>query len=355
MAFGFLIVTIFTSIQAQAALKICNESGTPRDVAIGYKDDGKWVSEGWWKLKERACKTVIKSELSKTYYYYRAKHKGGDFAGDGYKFCTSDEPFTIIGDDHCKSRGYYREDFKELKLAKGTTGFTLTLDTSISDNNEDAKNRTPAKISRETPKQQSVPAVNYDKPIGTHGEPYSITGIFKGCRRVDGLLSCEVVADGWRYVAYEDGRNNPATLKKLDVTAANQRLRIAGDMISQGDVSADVTIREFEVLAGNSTLLAELIGLWESRDDATYTVRFTDEARKYAYLDGNLATNEAVEFTRTCDDPSVGVKEITMLQAVNEIDRTASLCYEIVEVSEKSLTLMYLPRGNMLVFKKIGN
>ena len=71
-----------------------------------------------------------------------------------------------------------------------------------------------------------------------------------GCERIDGILYCEVRADGWRYVAYEDDRNNPAVLDKLASLGRNLTLSISGDLISYGDVSADVTIREIHLADG---------------------------------------------------------------------------------------------------------
>ena len=83
-------------------------------------------------------------------------------------------------------------------------------------------------------------------------------------------------------------------------------------------------------------------------------MRITPDARKIDYSEGSLVSDDAVEITDRCDDPSVGAAQGMLLQAVDAKDRSASLCYEVVELNDQSLTRMYLPRGNMLEFRKIG-
>ncbi len=122
-----LTVTIAISNQAHAKLEVCNETDLRRDVAIGYKKDGEWTSEGWWILEIGECKPVINEELKSTFYYYRAVNKGKEFDPGKYSCCTQTEVFTIVGDENCESRGFDKSFFRELKLAKGTLGFRLTL------------------------------------------------------------------------------------------------------------------------------------------------------------------------------------------------------------------------------------
>ncbi|WP_162651199.1 DUF1036 domain-containing protein [Lentilitoribacter sp. Alg239-R112] len=241
---------LFNVDSAQAKLKICNETNETRDVAIGYKTGEGWVSEGWWGIIKGDCTTVIKDDLTSRFYYYRAKHRGGDFDGERYNFCTDSKAFTIIGDKDCKKRGYKVEDFRQLKLAKGTTGFTLTLDntTIYSASKEVAKNTEPGTTPEPEVKTSPEPAaqnVGPGAPSGTHGEPYSIRAVLKGCDRVDGLLWCTFMADGWSYVVKDDGKSHSHILQEIDALPLNGTYDLSGDMIFYSGKSADITIREY--------------------------------------------------------------------------------------------------------------
>ncbi len=90
---------------AQAALEVCNQTETPRSVAIAYKDGDDWRSEGWWNIDVNECKDVVKGELKQRYYYYRATHKGQEVKAGDYNFCSTSKVFDIIGDEDCASRG----------------------------------------------------------------------------------------------------------------------------------------------------------------------------------------------------------------------------------------------------------
>ena len=55
--FGALAAII--PVMASAELKFCNKTGKEQVVAIGYKEDGIWVSEGWWRIPIGECKIAI--------------------------------------------------------------------------------------------------------------------------------------------------------------------------------------------------------------------------------------------------------------------------------------------------------
>jgi uncharacterized membrane protein len=112
-----LILGLALPTSAKAELKFCNKTSKKVDVAVGYKSNDKWVSEGWWGLDPGICKSPIKASLQKRYYYYYAESDDLTWQGD-YIFCTSDKEFTIEGADECKSRGYTPEGFKEIDVGE---------------------------------------------------------------------------------------------------------------------------------------------------------------------------------------------------------------------------------------------
>jgi uncharacterized membrane protein len=100
---------------AQADLKLCNTTSSRVGVAIGYKDDQGWVSEGWWNVASQTCEVLLKGSLVARYYYIHALDydRGGEWGGKA-TMCTDDKSFTIRGVDDCQGRNYKRSGFFEV-------------------------------------------------------------------------------------------------------------------------------------------------------------------------------------------------------------------------------------------------
>jgi len=96
-------------------LKLCNNSESRVGVALGYKDQQGWASEGWWNIGPKACETLLKGPLIARYYYIFAVDydKGGSWGGKAI-MCTRDKLFTIRGLKNCESRGYQKTGFFEV-------------------------------------------------------------------------------------------------------------------------------------------------------------------------------------------------------------------------------------------------
>ncbi len=119
----------FTSTAAEAKYDYCNNTSYVLRAAIAYKDEGEWVSRGWWTLLPGKCRTVLPQELkAKAYYTYAETvpgHRGGIkyFAGH-HRFCTKDGYFTIHGRDDCTTQGYSAGSFVEVQVGKAKSWTT---------------------------------------------------------------------------------------------------------------------------------------------------------------------------------------------------------------------------------------
>lgn len=104
-----------TAKPAHADLRLCNMTGSRVGVAIGYRDQEGWVTEGWWNLEARACETIFAGALTARYYYVYAVDydRGGEWGGRSY-MCTREREFTIRGIEDCLVRGYDRNGFFEV-------------------------------------------------------------------------------------------------------------------------------------------------------------------------------------------------------------------------------------------------
>ena len=145
MLVGFVLAALTVSAApAWADLRVCNQSSNQVSVALGYRADKGWQSEGWWVAPASKCAVVYQGDLhSRFFYLYVADDISGG-AWDGSVFmCTRDESFTIFGVEDCLARGYERTGFFEVDT-QNRTDWTLQLtdpannDTAPADNGDAA-------------------------------------------------------------------------------------------------------------------------------------------------------------------------------------------------------------------------
>lgn len=99
----------------EGRLRVCNETANTVSVALGYKAERGWQSEGWWVADPGSCRTLYNGRLDARYYYLYAADDVGGGAWEGKFFlCTRDETFTIFGVEDCLARGYERTGFFEI-------------------------------------------------------------------------------------------------------------------------------------------------------------------------------------------------------------------------------------------------
>lgn len=98
-----------------AGLRLCNRTSSRVGVAIGYKQDRDWITEGWWNISPGACETLVAGALvSRFYYIYALDYDLGGVWGGKATMCTRDKMFTIRGIQDCVARGYETAGFFEV-------------------------------------------------------------------------------------------------------------------------------------------------------------------------------------------------------------------------------------------------
>ena len=109
------ITVMLISDRALADFRLCNNTSGRVGVAVGYKENEGWSTEGWWNLAARSCETVLRGSLVARFYYIYAidYDRGGEWSGQAF-MCTRDKEFTIRGTDDCLARGYDRTGFFEV-------------------------------------------------------------------------------------------------------------------------------------------------------------------------------------------------------------------------------------------------
>jgi uncharacterized membrane protein len=116
-ACGALMTAAFalTAEPARADFRLCNNTGNRVGIAVGYKENEGWTTEGWWNISARSCETVLRGSLVARFYYIYAVDydRGGEWSGKAF-MCTRDKEFTIRGIEDCLARGYDRTGFFEV-------------------------------------------------------------------------------------------------------------------------------------------------------------------------------------------------------------------------------------------------
>ncbi|MAY29621.1 MAG: DUF1036 domain-containing protein [Aurantimonas sp.] len=115
MAAGlFLVSAPLTADAARADFRVCNGTQSLVGVAIGYRAEAGWTTEGWWRIPATTCKAIIEGPLSSRYYYVYAEDSDGQGRWAGpVNLCIAENEFKIAGVKDCFKRGYQKMGFRE--------------------------------------------------------------------------------------------------------------------------------------------------------------------------------------------------------------------------------------------------
>jgi uncharacterized membrane protein len=110
------------AVPAAADFRLCNNTNSRIGIALGYKDNDGWATEGWWNLPARNCDTLLRGSLAARFYYIYAVDydHGGEWSGQAF-MCTREKEFTIRGTGDCLARGFDRTGFFEVDTGEQQT------------------------------------------------------------------------------------------------------------------------------------------------------------------------------------------------------------------------------------------
>ncbi|MEX0628422.1 MAG: DUF1036 domain-containing protein [Cucumibacter sp.] len=122
-----LAVPCLMTVPAAADMRVCNATQRTVSIALGFRSERGWESEGWWVANPDECAVVYDGPLDARFYYLFAADDVNGGAWDGRVFmCTRDDSFTIFGVEDCLARGYERTGFFEVDT-ENRTDWTLQL------------------------------------------------------------------------------------------------------------------------------------------------------------------------------------------------------------------------------------
>lgn len=323
---SFLTLLLSTPTLALAGLEICNDSTATQSVALGYKKDADWVSEGWYIFEPGQCLTVLTGDLKNRYYYVTATADGWTFDHEDIAFCVSPQAFDITGDTDCQARGYVTNLFRKIDTGKTAKDFRYNIGPYT-------RPETPAAA-----------------PPGTYGEPYSNAGTFQECAIGDGGSYCSFYADGFLIYVYDQPETPAHLMDFMRSLAPGAPISVEGDMTAIYDSSAELIARSVTSRPWTEadSLLDAMQGDWQSLDDPAETLEITGAERVTRY-NGDYITAEAISIQDWCEDFPTGARYL----ALREIETGETACYGIEMPEGDRIELIYVPRGNLLRYRRV--
>ncbi len=329
---------MLTAAPAWAGLEICNATDARHSVAIGYKGDEGWTSEGWWNIDPGDCVRPLKDDLRYQYYCFRATSGGHEFQDENYVFCTQKTAFTIVGDEDCADRGYTRSKFRRIDTGEGSLDYSFTFDASVS--LAAAPKAEPERAPAPDPAPAAAPEGD---PPGTWGEPYfSSTAVFQGCIHETEAPFCTFHADGYKMFVNMDGRTRERVFALFERIAPGTPIEVDGDLAGIYDRTADVVLRSALPREWNrwDGILDRLQGTWYSVSDPNSQFNIIGSELENIY-DGAYGGVEYLNLSSFCDGYEGGEYFVRTDEESGD-----QLCYSIEELEDFRMLLMYVPRAN---------
>ena len=144
-----------------------------------------------------------------------------------------------------------------------------------------------------------------------------------------------------------DRRTPKSVYNQLAGATVGQMATIVGDMVGQGDITADIVARKVALgpkPSATVTMHTRLRGLWESVTDSSETVRFV-EGRYFSYYDGNQMDIGRYYFENCLPGNEAGIR-------VWIEDQPDDYCYDLTSLTWNQLELTAFPRGNLLRYRR---
>jgi uncharacterized membrane protein len=364
---------------ARAGLEICNDTALLQSVAIGYKGDTDWTSEGWWNIAPGDCALVLAGGLTRRYYYYYAEAAGAPFESQDYLFCGSEEIFEITGDTDCEGRGYETLSMREIDTGETARDFTLTLvdgggapsNTDKQPGGEDVAGlevgggpggpprgaplneavQDTLVVPEEAPMTVSVEDLVTDITQGKHGKPFETGALFQGCELEDGREYCSFHAGDWKMRVFYRGPTPERLMYALEELAVNMPVRLKADMVETTGNIAAIVVRAVEPRPGgdpHARLRAALQGSWAEQGGSGREITLHG-SEVHLRTHGSYTGSHLFRLTERC--ASAGTEGPAMVRIDPETN--ARDCFVITRPDGATLELRDARSGRRAVYRRV--
>lgn len=196
-----------------------------------------------------------------------------------------------------------------------------------------------------------VPATGEAFERGQSGEPFTQTTLMQSCEGELGAESCLLYAEGWRYAATK-GQTGADIIDALAGLAPNTPVTIMGDIVQYGDITVEVILSRIEPGPPDpkADLRRLLQGDWVSTDDPNYTAQIVGSEITESYS-GEITSVSVLTLGTACGDGAELGGDVLVMQQMGG-DPMDSICWSLESITDDSLTVFNMPRGNMLGFRR---
>lgn len=182
------------------------------------------------------------------------------------------------------------------------------------------------------------------------GVPQSWPVLNQGCDVIDGVDLCAFHGQGWKFYAYRADQADSRLLDLVDELPMNAPLRISGELIDVGDITASMLLDQVEPNPQgdpHAELRAQLQGEWLSLDDPDYVMEVLGSEVRQIY-GGRFTGLEFLQLVPACQgEPGDQGPQLVLTDP--EV-RDGGRCFGILRATPEALELIHLARGNLLRF-----
>jgi uncharacterized membrane protein len=100
---------------ASADFRVCNETRSLINLAVGTNAGEVFSTEGWWTVTPGSCATLVRGPLTGRYLYlYATDINGADVLSGAVSMCIDRGKFKVFGIENCWRRGLQAVAFAEI-------------------------------------------------------------------------------------------------------------------------------------------------------------------------------------------------------------------------------------------------
>ncbi len=328
---ALLLAAFLNLAEAQAGARICNDTDALHQLAVVLRDRGGWVAQGWQHLHPGECMEAAPRQYPGKFLYFRSESPGYRFRDDSVRFCTAPGRFRIPHGGDCTG-----ENQVPLRFAKASSDQKVLL-----------SKRSAGGAGRAAARGKDP------HHLRTGGQHYTAEVIFQGCRlnpRKE-TATCQFVGDGMELAA--QGRlqvSDPLFTYLLGVLRGTSMV-IDGEMTSRFGSFGELDLHSVtpRVPGRLDEILHQMQGRWQSERNPLDRFIVSGAVRRASY-GGRQMTPEFLSVRTSCEGKARGEGEY--LQAWDSL-RGSSLCYRIEALTQDRITLVYIPNGIRLDYRRI--
>jgi uncharacterized membrane protein len=309
---------------ARAGLQVCNDTDANQSVAVGYEAEGGLMSRGWWNLAPTQCAETVPGDLSHRYYYLFSAADGWDFSAEDFRFCTMEKAFVIPGNEECAARGFQSAMFRQIDTGASAGSHRVAL----------------SEVTRQV-----------DSRPEAAGEGYHGDARVQGCAAdaEDTQQICSFHAGGTKFFVVA-GAGTPAYLfQRLHDLEPGAAVTVRGRLTEVSGLGAHVVLSKLSPreLTEADHILNRMQGTWLAHDDAN--ARFTIAgSERISTFGGRPGHTEYLTIGQTCGSNA----NAGLYLSATDAETGEEQCYKVEALDAEKMTLIYLPDGNFLEFRR---